>query len=216
MTTKTLCLDHVLRPSALASEKAPVVIMLHGYGSDENDLFSFAPDLDDNFLVVSARAPVPIQPFGNIWYQINLEPGAEKFTNDEQAKKSRDLIVRFIDEVVENYNADPDKVTLFGFSQGAILSYAAALSHPEKISQVVAMSGYIHKDLLKKGYTDNDFSRLRFYSSHGSMDEVIPITWDRQTKPFLADLGIDSTYSEFPVGHGVSPANFAEVKAWLR
>lgn len=215
MTTKNLSLEHVIRPSKVTTERAPVIIMLHGYGSNQNDLFSFATELDDKYLIVSAKAPIPIPSYGNAWYQINYEPGNKKFTNDEQAIKSRDLIVRFIDEVVENYYADSRQVILLGFSQGAILSYAVALSYPEKVRQIVAMSGYIHKDLLKNGYETQDFSHLRFYSSHGSVDQVVPVEWDRKTKPFLDDLGIENKYSEFPIGHGVNPDNFKEMKMWL-
>lgn len=215
MTTKDLCLKHVLRPAEEQQEKAPVIIMLHGYGSDEQDLFSFASELDKKYLVVSVKAPIPMQPYGNAWYAINYEPGNKKFTDDEQAEKSRDLIVKFIDEVVEHYYGDPNKITLFGFSQGAILSYAVALSYPDKVNQVVAMSGYIHQNLLKENFEQQDFSQLRMYSSHGSVDPVVPVDWDRKTKPFLEDLNIESTYSEFPVGHGVSPDNFKEIKAWL-
>lgn len=215
MTTKDLCLEHVLRASSLDSEKAPVLIMLHGYGSDENDLFSFAHELDKKYLIVSARAPIPMQPYGNAWYAITYEPGNKKFTNDEQAVKSRDLILQFVDEVVEAYHGDPNRVTLMGFSQGAILSYAVALSYPQKINRVVAMSGYIHRSLLKEAYEKGDFSKLKIYSSHGSVDQVVPVEWDRKTQPFLEKLGIECSYSEFPVGHGVSPANFREIQEWL-
>lgn len=216
MTTKDLSLEHILRPAAASTEKAPTIIMLHGYGSDENDLFSFASQLDEKYLVISVKAPISMQPYGNAWYAITYEPGNKKFTNDAQALTSRDLIATFIEEVIENYQADPEQITLFGFSQGAILSYAVALSYPKKISQVVAMSGYIHHPLLKNGYEKGDFSRLRVYSSHGSVDPVVPVDWDRKTQPFLENLSIDSTYSEFPIGHGVSPENFAEIKAWLK
>src|SRR5699024_2137687 len=169
----------------------PVIIMLHGYGSHENDLFSFAPELPDEYLIVSAKAPIAMPPYGNAWYNISLDPDGGKFTNDEQAVKSRDLIAQFIDEVVEHYQADADNVTLFGFSQGAILSYAVSLSYPEKVRQVVAMSGYIHKELLKDDFEQGDFLHLRVYSSHGSVDQVVPVEWDRQTQPFLQALKID-------------------------
>src|SRR5690625_3572122 len=101
MTTKNLCLQHVLRASSLTDKKAPTIIMLHGYGSDENDLFSFSAALDPKYLIVSARAPIPMQPYGNAWYAITYEPGNKKFTNDEQAVSSRDTIAQFVDEVVE-------------------------------------------------------------------------------------------------------------------
>lgn len=215
MTTKDLCLEHVLRPSSLTKEKAPAIIMLHGYGSNENDLFSFAPELEEKYLVLSVKAPIPMQPFGNAWYAITYDPGNNKFTDDEQAVVSRDTIAQFIDEAVESYNADPNQITLLGFSQGAILSYAVALSYPEKVNRVVGMSGYIHHTLLKENYEKGDFSNLKVYSSHGSVDEVVPVDWDRKTKPFLENLGIATKYSEFPVGHGVSPENFREVQEFL-
>src|SRR5690625_236768 len=215
MTTKNLCLQHVLRASSLTDKKAPTIIMLHGYGSDENDLFSFSAALDPRYLIVSARAPIPMQPYGNAWYAITYEPGNKKFTNDEQAVSSRDTIAQFVDEVVENYHADPEQIILMGFSQGAILSYSVALSYTEKISAIVAMSGYIHNALLKENFEKNYFSNLKVYSSHGSIDEVVPVEWDRQTKPFLENLNIEVKYSEFPVGHGVSPENFREIQQWL-
>ena len=156
MITKNLSLEHLIKPSSL-TEKAPVIIMLHGYGSNENDLFSFAGELPEEYLIVSAKAPLAMQPYGNAWYEINFDASQNKFTNDEQAIESRELIVKFIDEVVENYHADPEQVILLGFSQGAILSYAVALSYPEKINKVVALSGYIHSAIFKQGYENNDF-----------------------------------------------------------
>ncbi|SHI75503.1 phospholipase/carboxylesterase [Mesonia phycicola] len=214
MTTKNLSLEHIVKASSL-SEKAPVIIMLHGYGSDENDLFSFATELPEKYLIVSAKAPLPMQPYGNAWYEINFDAAQNKFTNDEQAVFSRDLIAKFIDEVVTNYHADPNNVTLLGFSQGAILSYGVALSYPEKVSKVIALSGYIHPPIFKEGYENNNFSELKIYGSHGTVDQVIPIDWARKNKPFIDNLGINYTYSEFPVGHGVNPQNFMEFKKWL-
>jgi len=214
MTTQNLSLEHLIKPSSLTG-KAPVIILLHGYGSDENDLFSFASELPEKYLIVSAKAPHTMQPYGNAWYEINFDADQNKFTNDEQAIESRELIVKFINEVVDNYHADSEKVTLLGFSQGAILSYSVALSYPEIINKVVALSGYIHPSIFKENYENNDFSKLKIYGSHGSIDQVIPVDWARKNKPFLENLEIDYKYSEFPVGHGVNPQNFKEFKDWL-
>jgi len=189
--------------------------MFHGYGSDENDLFSFATELDDKYMVISVRAPQPMQPYGNAWYTINFDAVGGKFSNEEEAIESRDKISNFIDEALKAYPIDEDNVTLLGFSQGTILSYAVALSYPEKIKRVVALSGYVNEDILVEGYQDNDFSNLSFYCSHGSVDQVIPIDWARKAKPFLDQLNIKYKYSEFPVGHGVAPQNFYEFKTWL-
>ncbi len=215
MEKQQLQLQHNFKPASTSSEKNPVIIMLHGFGSDENDLFSFAGELPDTYSVISLKAPIPMQPYGNAWYNIYFDNTDGKFSDTDQAIASRDLIANCIDEIIEKYNVDKDNVTLLGFSQGTILSLAVALSYPEKIKNVIGLSGYINEDILKEGYTEKDFSNLNIYTSHGNVDQVIPVDWARKTKPFLKKLGIDAAYSEFPVGHGVAPQNFQELKEWL-
>lgn len=211
----SLSLHHIVREPLKKTANPPLLIMLHGYGSDENDLFSFAGELPDKLLVISVRAPFPMQPYGNAWYAIHWDNNDGKFSDDEQAIASRDKIAAFIDEIINEYKADKDNVTFLGFSQGTILSYAVALSYPEKVKNIIALSGYVNKGILKPGFENNDFSHLDFYCSHGTADQVIPVQWARLTKPFLDDLNIKNTYSEFPVGHGVAPENFFELKNWL-
>ncbi|MCW5520527.1 alpha/beta fold hydrolase [Aureitalea sp. L0-47] len=212
---KTLPLEHNYRPSSLDSSP-PAIVMLHGFGSDENDLFSFASELPSEYAIISVRAPLSMQPFGNAWYSIYFDANEDKFSDDEQAIESRELVSICIDEIISAYNIDPKRITLMGFSQGTILSFAVALSYPEKVSRVVGLSGYVNKDILKKGYESNDFSKLKVYTSHGSVDQVIPVEWARKSKPFFDELGIPCEYSEFPVGHGVAPQNFYEFKEWLK
>ncbi|MCM8570259.1 alpha/beta fold hydrolase [Gramella jeungdoensis] len=213
---KEFSLQHLIRKPKKESDNAPALIMLHGYGSDENDLFSFAEELPEELFIISAKAPYSMQPFGNAWYAIHWDNNDGKFSDDAQAITSRDTIRDFIDEIIEHYPVDADNINLLGFSQGSILSYAVALSFPEKVRNVVALSGYLNQGILKNGYESNDFSRLKFYCSHGSADQVIPVEWARKTKPFLDELGIENSYSEFPVGHGVAPQNFFEFREWLK
>ena len=214
MTNTSLSLQHIVRKSSL-TQNAPLLIMMHGYGSDENDLFSFSSELPEELFIISVRAPYPMQPYGNAWYAINFDENQGKWSDNEQAKQSRDLIAKFIDEAIAEYPVNKNNVTLLGFSQGTILSYAVALTFPEKVKNVIALSGYINKDILPEAINKKDFSNLDFYCSHGSVDQVIPVAWARQTAPFLNSLHIKHTYSEFPVGHGVAPQNFYELKNWL-
>ena len=209
-----LSLEYLVKPSTI-KENAPLLLLFHGYGSDENDLFSFASELPEEFLIISAKAPYPMQPFGNAWYAINFDAEKGKWSDNEQAKQSRDLIANFIDEILAKYNADSDNVTLLGFSQGAILSYAVAFTYPEKVKNVIALSGYVNPDLFELKAPET-YKNLNFYCSHGSVDQVIPVDWARQTKPFMEQLGANYKYSEFPVGHGVAPQNFYEFREWLK
>jgi len=210
-----LSLYHLIREPKVKQDKNPLLLLLHGYGSNEEDLFSFAAQLPDEYYIISARAPYPLPPYGNAWYAINFDEGMSKFSDNDQAIQSRDLIVKFIDEVLEAYQIDKDKVTLIGFSQGAILSYAVALTYPEKIQRVLALSGYLNMDIVAKDFSHKDISKLRFFISHGIVDQVIPVDWARKAPEFLKNLGLEVEYHEYPVGHGVAPQNFYDLLKWL-
>lgn len=214
MLNTSLSLHHIIKKSTL-SENAPLLIMMHGYGSDENDLFSFAQELPEELFIISVRAPYPLPPYGNAWYAINFDAEQGKWNDNEQARQSRDLIAKFIDEAVATYPVNKDNVTLLGFSQGSILSFAVALTYPNKVKNIIALSGYVNKDILPENLHSNNYTNLDFYCSHGSVDQVIPVEWARQTPPFLSSLDIKHHYAEFPVGHGVAPQNFYEFRSWL-
>lgn len=209
-----LSLHHVVRPSSL-QENAPALIMFHGYGSDENDLFGFASELPEELYIISVRAPYELQPYGNAWYAINFDAEMNKWNDNDQAIKSRDLIAKFIDEAKETYPINKDNISILGFSQGSILSYAVALTYPEKVKNIIALSGYISPEMLPDDIETKDYSHIGIYSSHGSVDQVIPVEWARKVPQFLNALSIRNTYKEFPTGHGVAPENFYEFRSWL-
>ena len=210
-----LSLVYQIREPKTKAVKNPLLLLLHGYGSNEADLFSFASELPDEYYVVSARAPYDLQYGSYAWYAINFDADQNKFSDHDQAVVSRDLVVNFIDELLATYPIDASNITLIGFSQGSILSYSIALSYPEKIQKVAAMSGYLNLDIIKENYQNNDFSNLKIFASHGTADQVIPVDWARKTPAILEGLGIKTTYKEYPIGHGVSPQNFYDLKIWL-
>jgi phospholipase/carboxylesterase len=210
-----LSLEYKIREPKVILDKNPLILMLHGYGSNEADLFSFATELPDEYYVISARAPYDLQYGSYAWYAINFDADQNKFSDNDQARISRDTIARFIDELTSNYAIDSNNVTLFGFSQGSILSYAVALSYPEKINKVVAMSGYLNLEIVAEDYLKNNLSELKIFASHGTVDQVIPVDWARKTPGILEKLGVAIVYKEYPVGHGVAPQNFYDLKNWL-
>ena len=211
-----LSLEYKIREPKIKLDKNPLILLLHGYGSNEEDLFSFATELPEEYYIISARAPYDMQYGAFAWYAINFDADENKFSDHEQAKVSRDLIAGFIDELIANYQIDEKKIALVGFSQGAILSYAVALSYPEKVQKVVAMSGYLNLEIVAEDYLKNNFNNLKIFASHGTVDQVIPVEWARKTPSILENLGINITYKEYPIGHGVAPQNFYDFKNWLQ
>ena len=215
MKTQDLSLHHLVRPSANPNDKPAALFLFHGYGSDEADLYSFSGELSEDLFIISARAPLALQPFGYCWYNINFGASFGKWSDVEQATASRELIVKFIDEAIDAYQLDSNNINLLGFSQGTVLCYAVALSYPEKIRNIVALSGYIDEKVLVENYGDKKHGHLRIYASHGQVDQVIPPAWAQQIPDFLSQLNIEHIYEEFPSGHGVSPQNFYSFKNWL-
>jgi len=206
-------LNYVLREPKKTTENPPLLILLHGYGSNEQDLFSFADELPDELLIVSAQAPLSMGAKSYTWYSINFDEINGKFSDLKQAKESIDKIAVFIDFIKNKYNTNPLKTFTLGFSQGAILSYSLSFFYPNKVQHILALSGYINTDLLPT--TISKEITTNYYCSHGTVDQVLPVEWARNSKPFLDNLHLNNVYSEYPVGHGVAPQNFFSLKKWI-
>lgn len=208
-----MSLNYIIKEPTIKTENPPLLILLHGYGSNEQDLFSFAEELPEELLIVSAQAPYEMGYGGYAWYAINFDEINGKFSDLKQAKESIDKIAFFIDDIKKKYNTNTEKTFLLGFSQGAILSYSLSFFYPNKVNHVIALSGYINMELLPTEISKN--IQTDYYCSHGTVDQVLPIDWARKTKPFLDKLKLESVYSEYPVGHGVAPQNFYSFKSWI-
>lgn len=206
-------LHYVVRQPKEVSENTPLLVLLHGYGSNELDLFSFAEELPKELLIVSLRAPYEMGMGGYAWYAITLDATNNKYSDLNQARKSMNTIASLIDELKVKYNTNPNNTFLLGFSQGAILSYALSFNFPNKIQHVVALSGYLNEELLPASI-ENKFT-TDYYISHGSVDQVIPVEMAKKASPYLDSLGLQNVYSEYPVGHGVAPQNFFSFKTWI-
>ncbi len=116
-----LSLEYLIRKPVTDLKNPPLLIMLHGYGSNEQDLFSFAQELPPELLILSVRAPLSMGFGGYAWYSINFEADRDNFSNLEEANLALDEIDRFIDAVLDKYAPDPKRIFLMGFSQGTLI-----------------------------------------------------------------------------------------------
>lgn len=196
-------------------KKPPLLLLLHGIGANEHDLFGLAPYLDERFFIASARAPFALSYGGYAWFELFFTPQAISI-NAEQAADSRERLLKFIDELIEKHDLNAESVYLCGFSQGAIMSFAVALTEPEKLAGVVAMSGRAIAEFLP---SIADAERLRdfpFLVTHGTHDQVLPIENGRASKQFLEGLPVSLTYREYEMAHQVSEKSLQDVVDWLR
>lgn len=207
----TLSMVHRYKPAPQPSPAgSPLLILLHGVGSNEDDLFGLAPYFDPRFSIVSARAPFPYVNGGYAWFDVQFTPDGILY-DEAQAEQSRALLGKFVDEVKSACAAS--KVFLVGFSQGAIMSAGALLRSPELVTGVVLMSGRVPQE---NGAIDREALRGKpALITHGTYDDVLPVEFGREANVLLAGFGLDVTYHEFPVGHQVSEESLEVVDEWL-
>jgi phospholipase/carboxylesterase len=192
----------------------PLLLLLHGIGSNEEDLFGLAPYLDERFLVASARAPVIMGSGSHGWFDIEFTPRG-MVADIEQAKRSLNLLPGFIDELVETYGADSQSVYVVGFSQGAMMGLGLALTRPEKLAGVVAMSGRFPSQILEQIPISEALNEMPILVTHGLYDSVLPVEQGRAARRYLEALPVELTYREYPMAHEVSAESLRDVTAWL-
>jgi phospholipase/carboxylesterase len=211
---KSLSLVHLVRQPLIEEGAPPLLLLLHGVGSNERDLFSMAPSLDKRFLIVSARAPNILGPDSYAWFEVGFTPQGPVI-HPAQAEASRKALIAFINEAVEAYGANPKQVYLMGFSQGAIMSASVALTRPDLVAGVVLMSGRILPEIQLLIASTEELKGLPFLVVHGIADTVLPINNGRASRQMLLSLPVNLTYKEYPMGHEVSRESLADVTAWL-
>ncbi len=208
-----MTLEHLVREPSAGAGRPPLLVLLHGFGADEADLFGIAPALDPRFLVVSARAPREAEPMGFAWYAIDFLKHPPR-PDEAQALESRDLLVRFLAEACAGYGADPGRVWLCGFSQGASVAIGAALSRPDLLRGVVAHSGRVLRGFLPPA-PPAGLAGLPVLWLHGRADSVVPVTHGREARALLPPLGVDLDYREYALGHEIGPESLRDMRDWL-
>ncbi len=211
-----LSLEYLARLPLLSNPEtgAPLLILLHGVGSNEQDMFQLAPALNPRFTVLSARAPNEFGPGRFGWFQVEFRPEGNR-ANLEQAEASRQRLIKFLGEAVETYRANPRQVYLLGFSQGAIMSASVALTRPELVAGAVLMSGRILPEIKPQMAAPEQLAGQPFLVIQGTRDPVMPPLNGRASRDFLTTLGVNLTYREYPMGHEISRESLADAVKWL-
>lgn len=99
--TEPASLHYLVREPKIKSVQTPVIILLHGVGSNELDLFSFANSIPDNYLVISARAPIRLATNSFAWYRVDFSSGRPTY-DFKETEKSLQTLIAFIEEIKRN------------------------------------------------------------------------------------------------------------------
>ena len=207
-------LVHKVRPPVTPGPaKSPALILLHGRGTNEDDLLGLADFLDPRFFIVSARAPYRFEEGRDSYTWFGLQESGKP--DAQQFSEAYRHLTQFIHDVKTGYPVDPTRVFLLGFSMGSIMSFAVALTQPNAVRGIVAHSGYIPESVpLQFAWTQ--LSSLSMFVAHGLYDPVIPIEKARRTRDLLSKTSADLTYEEYPIQHTISEESLADLSQWLQ
>ena len=207
-------LEYLHQAPIETSENSPILFLIHGYGSYEGDLFSFAQYLPKNYHIIALRAPIVLAEGSYAWYTITFDEDMNKWSNDEEGIQSRDLIISNIEHHLKRLNSSKKNVDLLGFSQGAILSWSLGMSYPKSINRIMALSGFYNPKLDQE--SSGSKADLKCFSSHGIIDPVIPVAHTRIGINNLREKGVSVAYKEYDAPHTISPDNFRDLLQWLQ
>ena len=189
----------------------PTLILLHGRGTDENDLLGLASAFDPRLFVVSVRAPYRFPYGGYTWFDLD----EQNSVNTDQLMEGSGALIQCLDDVQQKYSVDSKRVFLFGFSMGAMMSLAVSLSNPHRFKGVVAHSGLLPKmDKLK--YRWNDLDKISFFIAHGTHDPIVPVEFGREAYQRFMDAKADVFYREYPIQHTISEESLSDAADWLQ
>ncbi|MFJ3487404.1 alpha/beta hydrolase [Pseudomonas sp. NPDC090202] len=198
------------------SKDKPLIIFLHGYGSDERDLFGLRSELPQDYTYLSVRAPQEVDGGGYKWFSQDTDQAEyEGVTSD--VDKSTDLLRTFIEQATEKYATQPDKVILVGFSQGAMMSYQIGLQYPQMVRGIAPLSGKILAALNSRLKPDDSLKPLKVFIGHGAADNRVPFTGASEARTVLENLLISPEFHSYAgAGHTITTAEVADLKKWLQ
>ena len=206
-------LSYRIKKSVLTRGPYPALILIHGYGSNMDDLFSFSNYLPKQYTIISLQAPLE-SPFGGCaWYSINFDSNLKKWSDDKEALTSIRKIKDQLDYFTSTYELNPLDISLMGFSQGAILSWALLLDYSSLFRRAICMSGYINQEILQKPLLE--YRDVLAYCSHGLNDLTIPHEWAQTSIESLKKNNPKVFFNTYPNGHNVSQENFESILSWI-
>lgn len=196
-------------------QKTPLLLLLHGYGANEDDLLSLANYLDRRFLVISARAPISLGGGSHAWFNLGFTPQGI-LIHPEEVESARQTLKKFLGQILEHYNIDQNAVYLMGFSQGAMMSLLCALTFPGSASGVVTLSGRMLPQIVEQLPDPELLTGLPIFVGHGTYDPLLPIGHGRDIRTRLEALPVKLTYREYEMAHEISPEEVRDVAEWLQ
>ncbi len=202
----------VARTRPAAGEPAGALVLFHGRGADEYDLFPLLDALDPERRLVGAtpRGPLSLPPGGAHWYAL----GGIGTPEMRSFQASYSAASEWLDGIVSDLGFDFDTVVLGGFSQGGAMTYALGLGAGRpRPAGLIALSSFV--PTVEGLELDLSQPLPPVAIGHGTLDNVIGVEWGRRARALLEQAGAEVLYRETPMFHQIDPEFLREIADWL-
>lgn len=198
-------LTYIAHEPTVKSAHPPLILLLHGRGADERDMITMWPQLPPQLVVISPRGPFADAGGGYRWYRRSGNRAAD-------IAVSRKVIDLMLENALQRFDADPKRVFIAGFSQGAVMTYEVALREPGRFRGAAVLSGSI----LSSGFPKADRTQDSFFIGHGTADDRIPFGAAAAARAALETLGVPMSFHRYAgMRHETGEAEIKDFSAWL-
>lgn len=205
-----MSLEARVRPAAGEPEGA--LVLLHGRGADELDLFPLLDLFDParRFVAATPRAPLALPPGGWHWYEFMQVGRPEPSTFYAVYPR----VTAWLDEFLATHGVPSERLVLGGFSQGGVMTYALGLGEGRpRPAALIALSSFV--PTVEGFELDLTPPLPPVAMGHGTLDPVIPVEFGRAARVLLEEAGADVLYREYPLPHTIDPAFARELREWI-
>ncbi len=208
-------LSFLKRDAAPGTAKPWLLVLMHGVGSNERDLFGLAQHMPGRFHVVSLRAPNVMGSGSYAWFLFSVSPKGERVINAPQEAESRRILIETVTALSKELNVPPERVVLGGFSQGGIMALSLLLTQPGLMQGAMVMHSRLLPEILPLVAAPADLAGKQLWVSAGSLDQVLPLAQSHAIRAQAQDLPVTLTYTEFANAHEITRDELGLAVEWL-
>lgn len=210
-----LSLKYIIQEPKIKTNKTKVLVLLHGYGSNEQDLIGLKEGLPQDIRIISCRATYPLAPDTYQWFEREMVNG--KYAGKEaHIDSSRKLILKFLSQIQAKYKCKASDIYLCGFSQGAIMALAVGLYSPNSVRGIGVLSGRLPESVKRDVQSKEDLKKLSVFIAHGTKDDRLGYDEAIAADKYLRAIGLKPSFKTYEgMGHSISAQEVKDLTAWL-
>lgn len=211
-----LSLSFLERPAEPEPGRVPwLLVLMHGVGSNEHDLMGLAPFVPAQFHVISLRAPFVMGPGAYAWFQFTVDADGTRHIDVQQEQQARKLVQQAVEQAARLLDIPSGRVVVGGFSQGGIMALSQLLTQPQTLRAAMAWHSRLLPEVLPQQAPDAALAGKSLWVSHGTYDNVIPLTSAHAIRDRAKRLPLNLCYQEYPGAHEIRPEELRASMQWL-